>query len=151
MRQDTKKKIFAGFIIFTFVMSSLAFVITIFTGGGLPHQPEIKQLDSFVVDGQIDSRLEDQYVRSGFTSFKFYYDNPAFLGFVEQLPVMTATNTGQQQLIVQKIPANETYISISALNGYEEIRNLTTVDILAALCRLLTVPPLECATLNFTR
>jgi len=151
MKQSTKKKLFAVFIIFIFGMSSLAFVATIFTGGGLPQQQEFKPLESFVVEGPLDARTENRYVQSGFTSLRFYYDNDAFLGFVEQLPAMTATNTGQQQLIVQKILANETYIEIITVNAAEDVRNVTQENILAALCRLLTVTPLECVALNLTR
>lgn len=151
MKQSTKKKLFAVFIIFTFGMSSLAFVATIFTGGGLPQQEEFKPLESFVVDGPLDSRIESTYVRAGFTSLRFYHDNDAFLGFVEQLPYVTRTNTEQQQLIVQKIPANETYIEIITVNAVEELRNVTRENILVSLCRLLTVTPLECVALNLTR
>ena len=150
MRQDTKKKLFAVFIIVTFAMSSLAFVATIFTGGGLPPQQEFKPLESFVVEGPLNPQIEDKYVRAGFTSLKFYYNDDSLLSFVEQLPYLSRTNADQQQLIVQKIPGNETYISIVALNGAEEVRSVSKETIMEAVCRLLTVTPLECVALNAT-
>lgn len=150
MKNDTKKKLFAVFIAFIFLMSSIAFVTTLFTGGGIAQQQEFKPLESFVVEGPLDQRTESTYVQGGFTSLKFYYSNDALLGFVEQLPGITATNTGQQQMIVQKIPANETYMSIVSLTASEEIRNLTKPNIVETLCRVLTVKPLECIKLNFS-
>lgn len=148
MRAPTKKKLFAGFIILTFVMSSIAFVSSIFTGGGLPQQQEFKPLESFVVESKIDTKIENVYLQGGFTSLRFYYSNDKLLSFVEQLPYITRTNTDQQQLIVQKIPANETYVEIVNANADEEIRNVSKENIVTSLCRLLTVTPLECITRN---
>lgn len=151
MKRSTRNKIFAGFIILTFALSSLAYVFTIFTGGGLPQQQEFKPLQSLVVEGHLDQRVESAYVQGRFTSLRFYYSDDSLISFVDQLPYVTRTNTDQQQLIVQKIPANETYASIVTLNGNEEVRNVTRENLIVALCRSLTVKPLECVTLNLTR
>lgn len=150
VKRDTKKKLFAGFIIFTFALSSLAFIATFLTGGGLPQQQEFRPLQSFIVEGPINPQTESRYVQAGFTSMRFYYNSGELLSFVEQLPQTTKTNTGQQQLIVQKIPDNETRVLLIALNGEEEITDVTRDNIVGALCRVLTVTPLECA-FNATR
>lgn len=148
MKADTKKKLFAIFIILSFALSSVAFVFNLFGGGGLPQEQQFKPLDSFLINGRLDSRTETAYVQAGFTSMRYYYDSDALLYFIDQLPQMTSTNTGQVQLIVQKIPANETYAEIVTLNDAEEVRDVTGQNIVAALCRLLSEKPLECIQLN---
>ncbi len=149
MKNSTKKKIFAGFIILTFAMSSLAYVSTIFTGS---PEESFRPLNSFVVEGRLAQETENRYVQAGFTSLRYYYSanyNP-LAGFADLLPYNTRTNTDQQQLIVQKIPANETYVSIITANAIENIDNVTQQNVMDALCRLLTVTPLECVALNVT-
>ncbi len=147
MRQPTKQKLIVVFIVLTFGMSTLAYIITSFTGG-VPAQTEFKPLENFVVDGAINDVTENAYVQAGFTSMRFYYNTDALLSFIEQLPYMTRTNTDQQQLIVQKIPANETYVSIITANDAEEIRNVSRERIFTKLCEILTVTPLDCIALN---
>ncbi len=148
MRHSTKKKLFAVFIILTFALSSLAYVGSVFTGG---PQQQATIPDSFVIEGKLNSETESSLVQRGFTSLRYYYDssNP-LAGFVDLLPYNTRTNTDQQQLIVQKIPANKTSVSIITANDAEDIGNATAQNVMQALCRLLTITPLECVALNAT-
>lgn len=133
------------FIIFTFSFSSLAFFFT----SSAPAE-EFKPLENFVIDGELDAKTESVYVQNGFTSLKFFYNDTDLIDYVNQLPELTMTNTNQVQLIVQKIPDTETFVSIKNYNNQEELRNITRSGIFLSLCRLLTITPVECGLLNRT-
>ena len=133
------------FIIFTFSFSSLAFFFT----SSAPVE-ESRPLENFVIDGELDAKTESVYVQNGFTSLKFFYNDTNLIDYVNQLPELTMTNTNQVQLIVQKIPDKETFVSINNYNNQEELRNITRSGIFSSLCRLLTITPVECGLFNRT-
>lgn len=145
MKKSTQHKLMAGFIIFSFSFSSLAFF---FTSSAQPE--EFKPLENFVIDGELDARTESVYVQNGFTSLKFFYNETDLADYIDQMPEITRTNTGQIQLIVQKIPSKETFLVINNRNNQEELRNVTKSGIFSSLCRLLTIIPVECGLFNRT-
>ena len=132
-------------IIFIFALSSIAFVFS----GFAPQQTneQLKPLDSFVVEGEIDLRLEAAYIQGGFTFLKYFYGadaDPQISSFIEQAPESFKTPSGQIQIIVIKIRSSDTLARIVNANGDVEVRDLTTDKIFDALCSTLTVPPTEC-------
>lgn len=135
-------------IILIFGMSSIAFVATNLTGGH--QQRQFQQLANSVVAGELDPIYESTYVQNGFTWLKFYYTSsgPMFLSFVDSLPSTYTTNSGQIQLIVQKLnygyAGNQQYVIISSPQGVREIDAPDETKIVNALCELLTVTPAEC-------
>lgn len=146
MKKSTQKMLMALGIILIFGLSSIAFVFSGFAPAG--QQNDLKPLDKFVVDGEIDPRLEDAYTRAGFTFLKLYYSNETplqVISFAEQAPDSFTTPNGQRQLIVIKLASPLNYASISNLNGNRDIFNLTTAIITEELCTYLVVQPTECA------
>ncbi len=151
MKKSTQRYIMVFSIILIFGMSSIAFVATgLFGNSGDQQQQQFKPLPNPVVEGELEPVYENTYVQNGFTWLKFYYKEPKqeFLLFVDSLPQAYTTNTGQTQLIVQKINSeyagNENYIIISSQQGVENIEELNESKIINSLCRLLTVVPAEC-------
>ena len=141
MRKSTKNKLFVFFVIITFGMSSIAFVTTSFF---TPPQEEIKPLESFVIEGEVNPLVEERYLQSGFTWMKFYYSeaDPMLVAYIDSLPEQYADGS-QPQMVVQKLQANSTYITIKGQNGEKEI-NATEAEVFSALCELLYVTPPEC-------
>ncbi|MFH0948873.1 MAG: hypothetical protein V1802_00110 [Candidatus Aenigmatarchaeota archaeon] len=146
MKKSTKQKIIVLFIVLVFSMSSLAYIISSVTGYGNENQNKIKPLDEFVIDGEIDKAVEDQYIQNGFTFLKFYYAeaDPMFMTYIESLPDMTAISSGQKQLFVQKIESVNNTIVISNMNGENELTNITQSAVFESLCETLVMPPIEC-------
>lgn len=152
MKKSTQKMMMALSIVFIFALSSIAFVFS-----GFPaQQQQLEPLSSFVVDGEIDPRLEDAYVQNGFTFLKLYYSNETgreITSLVESAPNSFSTPDGQRQLISQKISSQASYVKILNLNGEYDIFNLTPDGIIGAVCERLVVQSTECAliSLNFSR
>ncbi len=147
MKKSTTQKIAVIMIIFLFGMSSIAFIITgLFGTTENGQKPKI--LDSFVVDGELDSITESDYYRKGFTIMKFYYSENSIIDYVNQLPEMTQAPNGAYQLIVEKIPADSTYAILAGPYGDEEIKNVTIQAIQDSLCSMLYYPPIECALMS---
>lgn len=140
MKKITKQRIGVFLVASIFVMSSIAYVIT------TAIQPEEKptELKNFVIEGELDTATENTYLGKGFTSMKFYYYNSELISYIDQLPNYLKANGNQFQLIVQKIPSNETFAVIKGPYGEEELRNLTQDSIFDALCNILLVTPPEC-------
>jgi hypothetical protein len=140
MKKITKQRIGVFLVASIFVMSSIAYVIT------TAIQPEEKptELKNFVIDGELDITTENAYLGKGFTSMKFYYFDSELITYVEQLPDYMKNNRNQIQLIIQKIPSNETFAVIKGPYGEEELRNLTQDSIFDTLCNILLVTPPEC-------
>lgn len=133
-------------IIFIFALSSIAFVFTGF--GPQETNTDIKPLDSYVVNGDISSQLENAYVQGGFTFLKFYYNNetdPRIVSFAEQAPQLFTTASGQVQLIVLKIESPASYGRLVNINGAIDLPELTADSIYNSLCTSLIAPPPECA------
>lgn len=146
MRKSTQKTLMALSIIFIFGLSSAAFVISGF-GGNFGDQDNIKPLDTFMVEGEIDPRLEDAYIRGGFTFLKFYYNESTdrnVISFIEEAPNFFTTPSGQKQLIVIKINSADNYAKIININGENNVNNLTIDGLFDALCGQLVAPPTEC-------
>jgi len=123
-----------------FFMSTIAYVIT----SAINPPEEKEELKEFVIEGELDPATEDEYLRGGFTSMKFYYSNQDLIFYVDNLPDYLKTNRNQPQLIVQKIPSNETFAVITGPYGEEELRNVTQNSIFNALCDILLDTPVEC-------
>ncbi len=154
MKRSTKKMIFVIFILITFIMSSIAFVV-INLGGGLGNQQqaEIKPLETFIVEGDIDPRLEQAYLQGGFTFLKYYRSekNEDVDRYLDTLPDLTITTSNQKQLFVQKINSSDTKMIIRGPYGETLLTtgNITRNSIFETLCRTLLVTPIECV-LNVT-
>ncbi len=154
MRKSTQKTLMALSIILIFALSSIAFVFSGFQGSQTTNT-DLKPLENFVVDGEINQNLENTYVQNGFTFLKFYYNESTDSGIVNMIssvPESFTTPSGQQQVIVIKIISQETYAKILNINGENDIFNITTDKIFDALCSNLIVMPTECAinALNLT-
>lgn len=146
MKKSTQKVLMALGIIMIFGLSSIAFVFTGF--GTQTGNEQLKPLDTFVVDGEIDPRLESAYIQNGFTFLKLYYNDSIdnnLLSFVGQAPQYFTTPTGQTQLIVVKIRSPIiTYARILNINGAVDLSEPTPDNIFESLCSTLIAPPAEC-------
>jgi hypothetical protein len=146
MKKSTKKIVMSLFIILIFGLSSIAYVATSFFGP--KENTQQNSVQSYFIDGNIDIQTENTYVQNGYTWIKFYSNgnDNEFLAFVKNLPNTYTIPSGQHQIIVQKMSTqvDETYILIESLQGQERVgpEANSTVD---ALCKLLTIPPVECA------
>ncbi|MFA4819513.1 MAG: hypothetical protein WC613_00980 [Candidatus Aenigmatarchaeota archaeon] len=154
MRKSTQKTLMALSIILIFALSSIAFVFSGFQTNQNTNT-ELKPLESFVVDGEINQNLENTYVQNGFTFLKFYYNESTdsdIVNMISSVPESFTTPTGQQQVIVIKIISQETYAKILNINGENLVYNITTDKIFDALCLNLMVMPTECtiSALNLT-
>ena len=152
MKKSMKKMIFLIFVVITFFGSSIAFVVV--NLGGVPQQQEkLEPLKSFVIEGDIDPRLEQAYLSNGFTFLKYYYaEKDAVLEqYIDALPDLTITNFNQKQLYVQKISSNNNRIIIRGPSGEALLTsgNITEIAIYQTLCSTLLFAPPECA-LNIT-
>ena len=138
-------------IILTFALSSIAFVFSGVLNPNAQQTQQVKPLTSYVVNGDINSQLEQNYLNAGFTFLKFYYNstiNPNLVAFVEQVPDTFKTNDGQIQMIVQKYPAQENYASIVNINGQNDYYNLTYDGLFQGICTQILATSSECALLN---
>jgi hypothetical protein len=147
MRKATKQRLMALFVLFIMAASSLAYVFSNFAS----PQTEIKPLVNFVVSGEIDPRTEDMYITNGFTFLKFYYNSetdPAMTTYMDKVPETFTTATGQQQVIVQKLEGDVTYMKIRNMNIENDFYNLTQDSVFTELCNNLVVLPTECALMN---
>ncbi|HIG96808.1 MAG TPA: hypothetical protein HA230_00460 [Candidatus Aenigmarchaeota archaeon] len=154
MRKSTQKTLMALSIILIFALSSIAFVFSGFQSGTNTNT-DLKPLESFVVNGEINQNLENAYLQNGFTFLKFYYDESAdsnIVNMIDSVPESFTTPSGQQQVIVIKIKSQETYAKILNINGENDVFNITTDKIFDALCSSLIVMPTECtiSALNLT-
>ncbi|MFH0832132.1 MAG: hypothetical protein V1900_00195 [Candidatus Aenigmatarchaeota archaeon] len=145
MKKITKQRIMVLFIVFIFSASTIAYVMT----GTDKGSEQLKPLDKFVVDGELNQNQEYLQLSMGFTILKLYSQSDFFEA--DQLPDIFKTNNGQVQLIVEKINANETHVKITGPNNEEEFANVTKEKIYNALCRTLYDPPaVECGLINIT-
>ena len=146
MKKSRQETLMALGIIFIFALSSIAFVFSSF-GGQQQDNANIKPLDKYVIDGEIDPHVEAAYIQGGFTFLKLHYNsttNSDIISFVEQAPPTFTTPSGQVQIISQKISSTTSYITIVNINGEQNIFNVTTDKILETLCITLVVQPTEC-------
>lgn len=149
MKKSTKNMLVVIFLIITFGMSSIAFIIT----GISSNLPQPKQLEDFVVAGDLNAELESRYFSNGYTFVKFYYANN-YSDYINQIPEAFKTNYGQKQVIVQKYPHytgnSSTFIKISNLNGEKEITNPDDKQIFDSLCDIVLSSPIDCGFRNST-
>lgn len=157
MKKSTKKTMTALIIILIFGFSSIAFVASsVFYGGGNSgsggQSQEFMPLDNFVIEGEIDSFTQDVYVQNGFTFLKVYHTGDEDISFVDSLPQLMTTPTGETQLIVQKIPSSVASASIINLQAFEtlEEEEITQEAMFTALCKNLVFTPTDCLLLNIT-
>ncbi len=153
MKKSTKNLVFFIFVLVIFLGSSIAFVATGIYGNN-PQQETLEPLKSFVINGEIDQRLETAYLQNGYTFLKYFYyqqEDPIFEGYLDSLPDTTKTNFDQKQLFVQKISSDDNRIIIRGPGGETLITgaNMTQMNIFQTLCNTLAVTPPECA-LNIT-
>jgi hypothetical protein len=146
MKKKNKQIIMVLFIVIIFGLSSVAFVANNVFG---PTEQQIIKLDKYIIDGDINETLTYQYINNGYTFLRFYYkENDPFIQYIEQIPESYKTSVDQIQIFVLKIPANETYMKITNLNGVNEIHNLTYEKIFDALCEYLVITTTECGFKN---
>ena len=141
-----RKRFFALFIIGTFLLSTIAFVITGLGSTFFAQNQQPKVLTSFILSEDIDQVTEQDYVGKGYTFLKYYYNEqpPAFL---DALP--DAFRAGNDvQLFVVKIQDSKNYARIVNVNNYFEVNNLTEDGIISELCNRLMVTPVECSLRN---
>lgn len=146
MKKSTQKMLMAISIAFIFGLSSIAFVFS----GFFPseQQSNLKPLDSFVLDREIDQRLETFYTERGFTFMRLYYNNETprqLIAFAELAPDSFTTPDGQRQLIVMKLESSLSYAKITNFNVNNDIFNITIDKLTDELCTSLVVQPTECA------
>ena len=141
MKKIMKQRIGVLVVASIFFMSTIAYVIT---SSFQPTEEEKQELEKFVIEGELDPETETEYLRRGFTSMKFYYSNDDLIFYVDNLPDYLRTSWDQIQLIVQKIPSNETFAMVSGPYGEEELRNVTRDSIFNSLCNILLSTPVEC-------
>jgi hypothetical protein len=136
-------------IVLTMGLSSFAVAI-FYLGGQQQPQKQFKQLTNFVVDGELDPNAEYEYYNNGYTIIKFYYNITLqdISSYVDQLPDLFKTTDNKNQIIVEKITYNETYIKIMSLNGEDTIYNITEEEIQKSLCNIILSAPLECVIAN---
>jgi hypothetical protein len=149
MKKQTKKLVWAMFIIIVMFGSSFAYVIISVTPE--TPAPQIQQPKEFVVNGQINQTLRDGYLSLGYTILAFhYYENCCqdVQFYAEALPAEL-----NNQLIVEKIQdGTGPSISVESRLG-TDARNITSAsDILESLCKVMPKPPADCGlmVLNIT-
>ena len=149
MKKATKRMLVAIVIILIFGLSSVAFVVGGITGGHLGggQQDELQPLTEFVVNGEIDPRLESAYIQGGFTVLKLFYTQ-AIPAYTQQLPSMFVTNDNQIQLIVENIPSDREYATILNANGVVDLNNTSEESVYDALCSNVLFPPAECVLIS---
>ena len=140
MKKITKQRIGVLIVASIFLMSTIAYVFT----SSINPPEESEALEEFVIEGELDPAIENEYLRVGFTIMKVYNPDSGIISYVDSLPNYLRTNDNQIQLIVEKIPGNETYAVVTGPYGEEEITNLTRGNIFDALCNILLITPLEC-------
>lgn len=146
MKPEDKKKWFALFILITFGLSTIAFVITGLTGSSnffSQQQEQFKPLDKYVLDEDVDPTTENEYLKRGYTLLKFYYADTAPL-YLEALPESLLADS-QIQLVVVRIKDENNYARIINFQNNKEITNLTEENMINELCSSLIVTPIECA------
>ena len=139
------------FIVGSLFLSSAAFfIIGLANNSGAP--PAVEPLTAFVLEKALSEESEKFYVGNGFTIMRVYYsgDNGTLSNYVSGLPDAMATVSGQKQLIVEKIPANETYVTVESLNGKDVVNGTDAQKISDALCDKLMLKPSVCLFRNFT-
>lgn len=142
-----KKRLFALFIIGTFLLSTIAFVFVGIGGRGQQQeQQKVKPLESYILEGDIDSATEAEYVSRGYTFLKYYHNETVPL-FLDGLPsAMMAGN--DMQLFVVKIRDTMNYARIVNAQNDVDLKNLTEENIINELCTRLIMTPLECSLRN---
>lgn len=155
MKKETQRTLMSAAIIITFALSSIAFVFGgFFNGGGqVTAKTQSKQLDSYVLTGEVDPQTMQSYVDAGYTFMKLYYNSSIdqkIIVFAEQAPATFTTPTGQNQLYVQKIEGPTNYVTLVNANGSDDYYNLTQDEIFNALCTRLMAASPECAIQNLT-
>lgn len=151
MKKSTKKTLAALVIILIFAMSSVAFVI----GGlqiGTPSQGgQVQPLTSYVVDTPIAANVETAYIQNHYTFLIFYYANKDQLyDYVASLPSAMTVPTGETQLFVNRLQANETRANIVNLNGNFPVTDITQQGIFNELCKELLFTPTNCLLANLS-
>lgn len=147
MKKETKKQLIGFAIILVMSLSSLAYVITFFTG---EQQEKPKVLTGFVSDGILDQTTEYDYIQKDYTIMRFYYSDEYFIPYVTSLPEILRTNNNQVQLIVEKIQSNETRAEIYNIYNYKNLTNVDDNSIFVGLCETVLSPPIDCILLNQT-
>lgn len=145
MKRQTKQKLIVAIIGFMFLSSSIAFIIV-----GNPAPQENQQLDSYVIEGSVNPSVESQYIQAGYTFMKFYYNktNATTNAFLQSLPDSMASNTGQVQLYVMKIPSADERVEIYNFNQNEIVEPADQLEIQKALCRILLLTPPQCSLIS---
>ena len=150
MKKSTKKVLMALAIVFIFGLSTIAFVVAGLRGTDENRQ-KFTPLDKNVIDGDIDPNTESVYIQNQYTFLRFYYkEKDALYSYTEQLPDIMQVPSGQVQLIVNRLAANETKAEILNLNGNTEVADPTQQKIFDALCQALLFTPTDCLLNNLT-
>ena len=144
MKKDTKKRLAALIVILIFGMSSLAFIITGISGqNNQPSDTKLQDdLQDYIVEYELDSATRQQIISAGFTLVTYYYTEEKII--VDLYPTKYALNTGQPQIIVEKVKSDKDSMTISSSQNTETLENLEDQSIFSVLCKTLIVTPLDC-------
>jgi len=152
MKKKNKQRITVIIILVLFGISPIAFIGTGIYGGG---QQQVKLLESFVNNGKINDLTKGAYIQGGYTFLTYDPDTVGFdlEQYMDSLPSQTQTIDGQTQLVVEKTLGSNERVTITNINVYEEIENVTREHVFESLCNSLLITPLECGlnSLNITR
>ena len=89
----------------------------------------------------------NDYILKGFTILTLYYSNQtdtSLISYTSQLPDMLKTSNNQVQLIVQQLPSESSYATLTNYYVNEDIYNLTEDNLLDLICTNLLATSLEC-------
>src|SRR3989344_4941178 len=147
MKKDTKKRLGALIVILIFGMSSLAFIIIGIGGQGSGSNTNNNEqlqddLQDYIVEYELDSATRQQIISGGFTLVTYYYTEEKII--VDLYPTKYALNTGQPQIIVEKVKSDKDSMTISSSQNTETLENLEDQSIFSVLCKTLIVTPLDC-------
>lgn len=146
MKKSTKQMIIVGFLAFTLLGSSIAFVIGSGLGtltGDQQQQQGQATPTQFVVNGYLDSASHNNFLSRGYTLMEFHYQEGCcqdLLASVDELPAEL-----EFQLVVQKIPDKKTYFLAESFRERMQFNATTVLQVLYGLCDVLAAPPPDCA------
>ena len=134
MKQDSKKKLYAYFIILMFMMSTFAFFV--FQGGGHGGSQDIRQ---YVYENNVDPTFSDYLVRSGFTVINYNYSDIVKKEYVASVPDKFLTGDDMKQVVVILSESDFEYLDITSIKGNKILTNISQETIDDTVCEFILV------------